>query len=178
MALPERFAGLVLLNTGAFPPPSIPWRIRLCRVPWLGTWAIRRLNLFARAALHLAVAQPDQLPRTVRAGLLAPYDSWNHRVAIDRFVKDIPASPHHPTWQTLDDLRRGLGRLANHPVQLVWGMQDWCFQPWCLERFLEIFPHAEAHRLPQASHYVVEDEPDQVIGQIALFLQRVYGTGD
>ena len=34
--LRERFARLVLLNTGAFPPPFFPWRIRVCRTPLLG----------------------------------------------------------------------------------------------------------------------------------------------
>jgi pimeloyl-ACP methyl ester carboxylesterase len=36
LRLPDRFARLVLFNTGAFPPPFVPWRIRLCRLPWLG----------------------------------------------------------------------------------------------------------------------------------------------
>ncbi len=115
LARRERFAGLVLLNTGAFPPPFIPWRIRLCRIPWLGTWAIRRLNLFARAALWMAVAHRENMTSTVRAGLLAPYDSWDHRVAIDRFVKDIPSSSRHPTWQTLAHLEQELGQLADRP---------------------------------------------------------------
>ncbi len=176
LALPERFAGIVLLNTGAFPPPSIPLRIRLCRIPWLGTWAIRRLNLFARAALHMAMAHPRRLAGPVRAGLLAPYDSWQHRVAIDRFVQDIPASPHHPTWKTLENIERNLPRLADRPVQLIWGMQDWCFRPSCLERFEQIFPAAESHRLDDASHYVVEDAPEEVIALMDPFLQSIYGT--
>ncbi len=174
LRLSERFAGLVLLNTGAFPPPFIPWRIRLCRVPGLGTWAIRRWNLFARAAQWMAVAHPENLTAAVRAGLLAPYDSWDHRVAIDRFVKDIPGSSRHPTWQTLAELERGLGQLADRPVQLIWGMRDWCFRPSCLERFLEIFPGAEAHRLGDASHYVVEDAYERVIAHMSPFLRTVY----
>ena len=60
VARADRFRAFVLLNTGAFPPPFIPWRIRLCRIPWLGSWCIRRLNLFARAALWMAVAKPER----------------------------------------------------------------------------------------------------------------------
>ena len=175
LANQNRFGSIALLNTGAFPPPFIPWRIRACRIPWLGTWAVRRLNLFARAALRMAVAQPRNLSQDVRAGLLAPYDNWEHRVAIDRFVKDIPASPRHPTWQTLEQMEQGLSQLSDWPVQLIWGMQDWCFRPSCLERFLKIFPHAEAHRLADASHYVVEDAPEQVIAHVDSFLTKVHG---
>ena len=53
---PERFWRFVLFNTGAFPPPYIPWRIRICRMPLLGCMAVHGLNLFSRAALRMAVA--------------------------------------------------------------------------------------------------------------------------
>ena len=172
----DRFGSMVLLNTGAFPPPFIPWRIRACRIPWLGTWGIRRLTLFARAALHMAVAKPQNLSQEVRAGLLAPYDSWEHRVAIDKFVKDIPASPQHPTWHTLVRLEQELSQLSTWPVQLIWGMRDWCFRPSCLEQFLNIFPGADAHRLEDASHYVVEDAPEEVIARISAFLDKVHSV--
>lgn len=170
----ERFKAIVLLNTGAFPPPFIPWRIRACRIPGIGTWAIRRWNLFARAALRMAVAHPRHLSPRVRAGLLAPYDSWEHRIAIDRFVKDIPASKRHPTWPTLEQLEQQLSQLSDWPVQLIWGMRDWCFRPSCLERFLDILPQAQAHRLEDASHYVLEDAPQQVIAHVSAFLHTVH----
>ena len=66
-------------------------------MPGLGAWALRRLNLFARAALSMAVEKRERLTPAVCAGLLAPYDSWEHRVAIQRFVADIPLTPRHPS---------------------------------------------------------------------------------
>ncbi|MHB8863235.1 MAG: alpha/beta fold hydrolase [Pirellulaceae bacterium] len=173
VARADRFRAFVLLNTGAFPPPFIPWRIRICRTPWLGSWCIRQLNLFARAALWMAVAKPQRLSRDVRAGLLAPYDSWAHRVAIDRFVQDIPATSGHPTWQTLAQIEQALAGFSERPCQLFWGMQDWCFRPVCLDRFLQIFPGAEAHRLADASHYVVEDAYEQIIPHLERFLSSL-----
>jgi cis-3-alkyl-4-acyloxetan-2-one decarboxylase len=170
LQVPERVACLVLFNTGAFPPPFIPWRIRVCRFPGCGTWAIRRWNLFARAALRMAVHKHERMTSTVRAGLLAPYDSWEHRVAIDRFVADIPASPRHPTWQVLADLERGLPSLADRPIQLIWGLRDWCFRPNCLDRFEQLFPAAEVHRLPDAGHYVIEDAHEQIVPFVERFL--------
>jgi haloalkane dehalogenase len=170
LARPARFRALVLLNTGAFPPPYVPLRIRLCRLPWLGTWCIRRLNLFARAALRMAVAQQGRMTRQIRGGLLAPYDSWENRIAIDRFVKDIPTTRRHPTWHTLAEMEAGLSNLADRPCQLIWGMRDWCFRPSCLERLRQIFPAAEAHRLVDASHYVLEDAWELVIPHIQRFL--------
>lgn len=170
LRVPDRIARLVLFNTGAYPPPFIPWRIRICRTPWLGPWAIRRLNLFARAALRMAVHNRERMTPQVRAGLLAPYDSWEHRVAIERFVADIPAHGRHPTWQVLEEIERGLPSLADRPVQLIWGMRDWCFRPECLDRFLAVFPAAEVHRLGDAGHYVIEDAYEEIIPLVEAFL--------
>src|SRR5688572_29776615 len=147
LRLPERFARLVLFNTGAFPPPFVPLRIRLCRTPLIGSWAMRRLNAFAKAALTMASEKQDRMTPVVKAGLLAPYDNWANRVAIDAFVRDIPFTRAHPTWQTLEQIEAGLASLADRPVQMIWGMKDWCFRPSCLERFEQHFPNAEVHRL-------------------------------
>lgn len=166
----ERIGRIVLFNTGAFPPPFIPLRIRVCRTPIAGPIALRGLNLFARAALRMAVEKPDRLTPAVRAGLLAPYDSWAHRVAVDGFVRDIPMTRRHPTWKTLTDIEAGLPKLARLPVQLIWGMRDWCFTPACLHRFEEVFPDADVHRFEDAGHYVVEDAHERIIPLVDHFL--------
>ncbi len=170
---PERFSRLVILNTAAFPPPYVPWRIRLCRTPVLGRIGLRGLNLFSRAALFMAMQQPDRLTPEARAGLLAPYDSWAHRVAVWRFVQDIPRRPSDPTWQVLADIESQLPQLAHLPVQLIWGMRDWCFTPVCLEKFQTIFPQAETHALDNVGHYVMEEAPQNVIGLLWPFLENL-----
>jgi len=173
----DRVARIVLFNTGAFPPHFVPWRIRLCRTPVLGTLAIRGANVFARAALTMAVANTERMTRAVRAGLLAPYDSWANRVAIDRFVRDIPFTPRHLTWKTLSAIEQSLPLLADRPILLIWGMRDWCFNASCLERFVRVFSGAEIHRLPDAGHYVVEDAHEQIIPLVRDFLQRTRVAG-
>ncbi len=172
LRVPERVARLVLFNTGAFPPPSIPWRIRVCRTPGLGPLAVRGGNLFARAALTMAVEHGERMTPPVRAGLLAPYDSWAHRIAILRFVQDIPTSPRHRTWQTLAELERGLPSLADRPCLLVWGMRDWCFTPRCLERFQSLLPSAGVRRIEDAGHYVIEDAHERIVPWVTEFLDE------
>jgi haloalkane dehalogenase len=172
LRLPERFARLVLFNTGAFPPPFVPLRIRMCRTPLVGSWAMRRLNAFARAALTMASEKPDRMTPTVKAGLLAPYDSWANRVAIDAFVRDIPFTTAHPTWHVLEQIESGLTSLSDRPVQMIWGMKDWCFRPSCLERFEKHFPNAEVHRLADAGHYVVEDAHERIVPLLREFLKQ------
>ena len=68
----------------------------MCRTPIAGALALRGLNLFARAALRMATSKPERMTPAVRAGLVAPYDNWAHRVAIHRFVQDIPLSRSTP----------------------------------------------------------------------------------
>jgi haloalkane dehalogenase len=162
---PERFARLVLLNTAAFPPPYLPRRIAVCRWPVLGPLAVRGGNAFARAAVTMAMAD-HALDPLAKAGLLAPYGNWHDRVAIQRFVEDIPMTPRHPTYAVLEDLERRLPTLADRPIQLIWGMQDWCFRPECHRRLQAIWPQASTLELPQAGHYVLEDAPDAVLDAI------------
>ena len=170
LKLPERFSRLVLFNTGAFPPPFVPWRIAACRTPLLGTAAVRGMNLFARAALTMAVEKHERMTPDVRAGFLAPYDTWANRVAIDRFLRDIPFSPRHPTWQVLAQIEAGLASLATLPIQLIWGMRDWCFRPECLDRLIRHWPEANVVRLADAGHYVLEDAHERIIPVLESFL--------
>ncbi len=171
LAEPERFARFVMFNTAAFRSNRMPWRIRACRIPVIGRVAVQGLNGFARAALRMAVCKHERMTPALRAGLLAPYDSWQNRQAIYRFVEDIPMSPAHPSYATLLAIERGLPSLADRPWAFVWGMRDWCFTPEFLEQFLTFIPGAEVHRLADAGHYVVEDAHERIVPLVTQFLQ-------
>lgn len=169
---PERFERLILFNTGAFPPPYVPYRIAACRFPVLGNAAMRGLNLFARAAVTMATEKPERMTPEVKAGLLAPYDNWANRVAIARFVQDIPLSTKHPTYATLKHIEQHLPDLENKPIQMIWGAKDWCFTTECLQRFQTYWPQAESHVFADCGHYVVEDAHERIVPLVESFLQR------
>ncbi|MCA9217668.1 MAG: alpha/beta fold hydrolase, partial [Planctomycetales bacterium] len=170
--MPERFERFVMLNTGAFPPTDIPWRIRVCRTPLIGPSAVRALNLFSLAALLMAVERPGELSQQFVDGILAPYDSWANRVAVNAFVQDIPSSPEHPTWHVLANIEAKLQLFRDLPFSLIWGMRDWCFKPQCMERFAELLPQAEKHPISDAGHWVVEEAKNEVAQRIGDFLKR------
>lgn len=167
--IPARFRRFVLFNTAAFPDPRCPLRIRVCRIPVLGQIGIQGFNLFALAAIKMAVGRPERMTAEVRAGLLAPYDSWAHRTAVHRFVADIPLSPRHPSFAAIREIEQGLAQFRNHPVCLIWGMRDWCFTPHFLDRFLDFFPQATVHRLDHAGHYVIEDAHEEIVPLLHQF---------
>ncbi|NND97352.1 MAG: alpha/beta fold hydrolase [Pirellulaceae bacterium] len=171
VARKERFNRIVLFNTGAFPPPYVPIRIAACRFPYLGSASMLGLNLFARAAVTMAMSR-NRMSSDVARGLLAPYDSWSNRVAIDAFVRDIPMSKRHPTYETLRQLESDLPKLADLPSLLVWGMKDWCFNDVCLKHFQRVWPNATTVAIEDAGHYVIEDAPQETLDAIDAFLQR------
>ncbi len=162
----ERIQGAVILNTAAFPPPYIPLRIAACRIPVVGNWAMRQLNLFALAALRMTLHRLPKLDPKVAAGLIAPYSNWENRVAIAKFVQDIPRSPADPTWQLLSKIEQQLSRYGDRPIKLIWGMHDWCFRPECLHRFQQLLPHAETQELSDVGHYVMEEAADEVLAAL------------
>jgi len=172
VARTTRFTGALILNTAAFPPPYIPWRIAACRLPLLGSWAIRYGNAFARAAISMAIHRLPRLSDNARDGLLAPYDSPRHRVAIDGFVRDIPMTPSHRTWPVLELLERQLPSLAELSIHFVWGMRDWCFRPECMERMNRAWPRATRRELADVGHYIMEEAPTEVLEELESLLAR------
>ena len=167
---PNRFRNIVILNTAAFPPPYIPKRIAACRIPLIGSWMIRYGNAFARAAILMAIDRLPRLSPAAREGLLAPYDAAKHRIAIDRFVQDIPLSPNHPTWSVLEKLEQDLANLRQLPIHFIWGMRDWCFRPECMERLQVAFPNATRLELHDVGHYVMEEASPEVVTELKRFV--------
>lgn len=170
---PKNVRRFVVLNTSAFYLPAVPWVLRLARSPVLGETLLRGLNAFAGLAVWLAMHHRERMTPQVRAGYLAPYRSWQDRIAVYRFVQDIPLTEDHPTRATVDAIDRGLVQFRHHPMLIVWGAKDFVFT---VDDFLagwrRRFPDAEVHVLNDAGHYVVEDAHDHMLPLIQDFLQR------
>lgn len=168
----HRVDNLVLLNTGAFPLPpdkSLPWTLRAARLPVLGDIAVRRLNAFSLGALVLGSAR-RWLPAEARAGLLAPYDSPAHRVAVSQFVQDIPLAPSDPAYAVLARTEQRLHLLQDIPTLICWGMRDPVFDDVVLDHLVSLLPRADVHRFADAGHYVLEDAADRIVPLVTRLL--------
>ena len=165
---PEKLTRAVILNTAAFRSNRIPLRISICRWPFLGAFLVRGLNGFARAATVMAVHKPMQ--KNIARGFLAPYNNWQNRIALHRFVQDIPMHAAHPSWQTLVNIEASLSSLRSCPFLLCWGGCDFCFNKSFFDEWLRRFPHAESHFFPEAGHYVLEDALHEILPLIEQFL--------
>jgi cis-3-alkyl-4-acyloxetan-2-one decarboxylase len=167
---PELIGRIVILNTGAFPSKRIPARIALCKTRFPGTALVRGLNGFAGPAVWMAMHRRS-LSVAERAGYLLPYDSWENRVAVDAFVKDIPMNAEHATWPVLTATAAGIVQFKNHLVLIVWGGRDFCFNDSFYEEWRTRLPNAEAHYLADAGHYVLDDAREEVLPRVANFLR-------
>lgn len=168
---PENISRFVIFNTAAFVLPKIPKRIRMCRVPLFGSFLVRGLNAFAGLATFMAVSQPQRMTPQVRAGYLAPYNNWRNRIAIYRFVQDIPLEEDHPSRATLVQIEAGLAQFQQHPMLIIWGADDFCFTALdFLAEWQRRFPQAQVHLLENAGHYVVEDAHERIVPLIREFL--------
>lgn len=160
----EKLGQVVILNTAAFADTVVPWRIRFCRIPLIGELAVRGFNGFAWPATWMAVTKP--LPGPVKQGFLFPYDSWANRIATHRFVQDIPQGTGAPNDAALGQVEAALPLLRERSVRIVWGGRDFCFNRHYYDRWRQLLPHASGVYLPDAGHYLLEDDPTGVLAQI------------
>ena len=173
---PERIKRLVVLNTAAFFLPEnkkLPLRLKISRnLVFFAEPAILKFNIFALAALHMASCKG--LSKEVKKGLIAPYDSPENRIAVLKFVQDIPLVPSDPSYPTVRTTQENLFFLKDKPMLICWGMKDFVFDADFLAEWLKRFPEAEVHRFPRAGHYILEDEPEKVFACMERFLgQRI-----
>jgi pimeloyl-ACP methyl ester carboxylesterase len=174
---PERIARLVILNTAAFHlPPSKPFPrpLWVCRNTPPSAFLVRGLNLFCRGTALIG-CKHRPMPSAVREAYLAPYDSWANRIAIHRFVQDIPLRPGDRCYDVVTHVQERLDQLTEVPMLIAWGMKDFVFDRHFLDEWVLRFPRAEVRRFPQAGHYVLEDESDEIVSLVREFLAQSSG---
>jgi haloalkane dehalogenase len=169
---PGRVRRLVVLNTAAFRLPwgkKLPWSLWLCRNTPAGPLLVHGLNAFCRGAARFCVSHP--LPAAVRAAYLAPYDNWRNRIAVLRFVQDIPLVPGDAAYDLVREVDEGLHHLCSAPMLVCWGMRDFVFDGVFLNEWRRRFPRAAVHCFGDAGHYVLEDAGDEILALVRDFLR-------
>jgi len=172
---PHRVERMVVMNTSAFRLPDakpMPFTLRLARTPALGALLVRGFNAFSRGANRYCVTRGPMRPE-VAAGYLEPYDSWRNRIAVHRFVQDIPLHENDPAYAVVTETEDRLCVLRDKPMLICWGMRDFVFDHHFLDGWVERFPDAEVRRFEDAGHYVLEDAGVEIRPLVRSFLQRV-----
>lgn len=165
---PARIQKIIAMNTAAFTSNEIPFRINILRNP-LGEFVIRSMNGFALPATFMAVNK--SMSPLIKKGFLLPYNNYQNRIATAKFVRDIPLDNTHSTYPRLKTIEDNLKNIKS-PVLLLWGEKDFCFNMNFYKRWQDFFPNAQKKSYPSASHYLIEDEFEDVSSQIKTFLKN------
>lgn len=168
---PERVARIVAMNTACFrlpPGKALPRELWWVRNTPLGPLLVRGLDLFVRGSIRRCVVRP--LPPEVAERYRAPFPTWRDRLAVLRFVQDIPLRPGDPAWPVLEETEAALPRFAGTPLLLCWGMRDFVFDGEILGEWERRFPGAGVHRFEDAGHWLLEDAGEEVARLVTAFL--------
>ena len=172
---PELVASITLLNTALRRPPGYrpPLRLGLFKAAApLGSFLARRLNWFARGTAFFGPARP--LSPEAEAGFLAPYRRPEDRLGLARFIEDIPLGSDHPSFELLRRADRLFDEtLSAKPLALVWGLRDFVFNRRVFLDWRERLPAARVLVLPEAGHYLLEDEPERILSFVRGFLDQI-----
>lgn len=163
---PERFASVVLLNTGALVGYRWHWLARIWRTPVLGELFMATTT---RPALHLVLKQgnPRGLPKEYVDRMYADYDTAT-RKAVLRLYRATDPGDMGATAPRL--------RALDRPALVLWGAQDPYIPVEQAERQRDSFPSAEVHVLADSGHWPMVDNPDRVREVVLPFLHRVVGA--
>jgi len=171
---PEAVKRLVLLNTAAFPLPkgkNFPPTLHLARLPLVGAFLVRGLNLFVKGTAATGCTR-NPMPTELARQYAEPYRSWKTRLAVHRFVQDIPLSPLDRAWGTVARTADALKFFERTPALILWGGRDFVFDSFFFDEWKKRLPNAETRFFQDAGHYVLEDAAEEVIPAVLEFLNR------
>ena len=181
----EKFKRLVPMNTTGFLPGKASEFLRCLsgawafpylwsfKIPWLGKKMAMDWNIFLKVAMRFGVYNSKrQIHKKAWLGYQYPYQRVVDRIAILKSVRQVSSLPGGPLWKLL----RGTEELLKGwdiRTQIIWGTKDKVFVPWFIDKFEELLPnHAPSLRIPTASHFLQDDEPDIIINKISEFLSE------
>lgn len=164
---PDRFSGLVLGNTWAWPLNGIfhfEAFARAMSTP-LGKLVIGRANGFVNLMIPLGTATklPDEVMRAYRG----PFATVGARRPTWQFPRELLR-----TKAFMQQLEGSLPSITQLPALFVWGGRDFALRKRVeLPRFERLFPDHETVVLEDAKHFFQEDAPQEVAAAIRKWME-------
>ncbi|HFD81666.1 MAG TPA: alpha/beta fold hydrolase, partial [Gammaproteobacteria bacterium] len=165
---PSRVAGFVIGNTWAWPLERPGQKgFSLLMGGWPGRFGAWCCNLVVRFFLSKGVA--SGLSDRELAMYLGPFVSRESRRPTHLFPAQLRSA-----GAFLDEIHRKLPTLADRPVLLTWGLEDFAFQEPERTRFESLFPQHETLLLKNAAHFIQEDAPGEISAAITDWHRRKF----
>ncbi len=165
---PDRFRGLVIGNTWAWPLRGDAHFERFANLLGgpVGGWAIRHFNAFVNVMIPLGL-RTAWLSRAEMDAYRGPFADEASRAATHALPRELVAGT-----EFLAGVESGLSRLRHLPVLIVWGVRDFALRRQERERFERWFPNHRTVLLERAAHFVQEDAPDEIAEAILHWWRR------
>ncbi len=164
---PERFSGLVLGNTWAWPLNGIfhfELFARMMGNP-LGKLMIRNANVFVNMMIPLGTA--SRVPEVVMNAYRGPFSAPDARKPTWELPRELLRSK--PFMQSLE---QHLPKIADLPTLFVWGGGDFALRKKVeLPRLAALFPDHETVVLDRAKHFFQEDAPHEAAAAIRRWME-------
>lgn len=163
---PGRVRALVMGNTWYWPTEALHMK---AFAALMSSGFVQRLvlerNFFVERIMPLGLKH--DLAREVMDHYRGPFPDRESRVGVAELPRQITESA---PW--LAEIAEGVrDLLADRPLLLAWGMDDFAFGPGFMDRFRSDFTAVRVVRL-DAGHYIQEDAPAEVSRAIKEFLDR------
>ena len=164
----RRISGLVLGNTWFWPEHGHLdyWLFSKLASTRFGHWQIIEKNWFIEHLMFKLVT--EDLADEVKAHYRQVQATPELRQGLAEFPSQLVAAAD---W--LGHLYRDVvGRLADLPALVVWGMQDPGFAKRFHPRVRAVFPDHSFLELPEANHFIQEDAPAEIVDAITQRFPR------
>ena len=161
---PGMIGSITMMNSIAFSHYSLPLRMVLCRVPFVGSF----LTVYTK----IMESGYRKLPGEIKRCYDIPLEEPNGKEPLLRFVQTIPSVPEADTVQSILAIEAGLWMFRRTPVRIIWGQKDWLYNKKALRLWHKNLPNAEIYSLPNAGRYIQEDVPEELENLITEFLDK------
>lgn len=161
----EDVRAFAIMNAMAFSDFSLPWRLQICKIPWIGPQIVLHSKIFFHGM--------ENCSQAVKDGYMAPFRDKSSEYPLLRFIKDIPCAPEDDSALSMFEIESGLWILRDKPMLMIWGGRDWLYGEECMEKWFQYFPNADVFRIKSAGRYLNEDAPEEIYALLKQFLTRV-----
>jgi len=164
---PEKIKNIVITNTWLWSVRSDWYYQAFSRFVGgpIGRWLIRNHNFFAGTIVRALFADKSRLTPKIHAHYLMPLAKPDERKGSWVFPAEIIDSSDwlQSLWDNHDLLR-------SKKILIAWGMKDIGFRENELKTWMQAFPDAKVVRFEDAGHFVVEEKPAELIGEMKTLL--------
>jgi len=163
----ENVRRLILANSWMWSLPQMEQGGRLFNNA-LGKWLYLRYGFSPKVMIPHAFGDKSKLLPEIHAHYLKPLDTAENRIATFALVQALTGNKK---WY--DMLGEKSKSIADKPVLMLWGLQD-RFVPatQLLPLWKKLWTNAQYVELAHAGHFVEEEDPERVVGEIERFLRE------